>query len=162
MPGHSLGAHISGYAGRTFTEITNKTLPRITGLDPARPCFNEGERLSGLQRGDAAFVDIIHSNAGVLGVKEPIGDVDFFPNGWVIQIPKAMRQTNRTKLHFNSRRLNFVWILFFVFVFSFFLFVSLIVVNIRCSRVAGPLSVRTVVHMNSMRKLFSQGAKWIY
>jgi hypothetical protein len=79
--GHSLGAHISGYAGRTFHEITNKTLPRITGLDPARPCFNEGERLSGLQRGDATFVDIIHSNAGILGVKDPIGDVDFFPNG---------------------------------------------------------------------------------
>lgn len=79
--GHSLGAHISGYAGRTFHDITNKTLPRITGLDPARPCFNEGERLSGLQRGDATFVDIIHSNAGILGIKDPIGDVDFFPNG---------------------------------------------------------------------------------
>lgn len=32
--------------------------------------FNEGERLSGLQRGDAKFVDIIHSNAGILGIKE--------------------------------------------------------------------------------------------
>lgn len=46
-----------------------------------RPCFNEGERLSGLQRGDAHFVDIIHSNPGILGMKESRGDVDFFPNG---------------------------------------------------------------------------------
>lgn len=49
-------------------------IPRITGLDPARPCFNEGERLSGLQRGDAKFVDIIHSNAGILGIKDPKGN----------------------------------------------------------------------------------------
>lgn len=81
--GHSLGAHICGYAGRQYTHLTDKLLPRITGLDPARPCFNEGERLSGLQRGDAQFVDIIHSNAGILGIKESKGDVDFFPNGYV-------------------------------------------------------------------------------
>lgn len=79
--GHSLGAHICGYAGRHFYNLTDQFIPRITGLDPARPCFNEGERLNGLQRGDAAFVDIIHSNAGILGIKNPIGDVDFYPNG---------------------------------------------------------------------------------
>lgn len=70
-----------GYAGRTFTRLTDQQLPRITGLDPAQPCFNEGQRLNGLQRGDAAFVDIIHSNPGILGIKDPIGDVDFYPNG---------------------------------------------------------------------------------
>lgn len=47
------------------------------------PCFNEGERLNGLQRGDAQFVDIIHTNVGILGIKEPRGDVDFYPNGSV-------------------------------------------------------------------------------
>lgn len=79
--GHSLGAHICGQAGRTFRERTNRTLVRITGLDPARPCFNEGERLGGLQRDDAGFVDVIHTNAGILGQKRAIGDVDFYPNG---------------------------------------------------------------------------------
>ena len=79
--GHSLGAHIVGYAGRYFNEITGQTIPRITGLDPANPCFNEGESLSGLQRGDAAFIDIIHTNPGVLGKSDPIGDVDFFVEG---------------------------------------------------------------------------------
>ncbi|XP_037026485.1 vitellogenin-1-like isoform X3 [Bradysia coprophila] len=81
LVGHSLGAHIVGAAGRYFTEFTSKSLPRITGLDPASPCFNEGENLSGLSRGDALFVDVIHSNSGVLGKKDPVGDVDFYPNG---------------------------------------------------------------------------------
>ncbi|XP_055296585.1 uncharacterized protein LOC129565592 [Sitodiplosis mosellana] len=79
--GHSLGAHIAGIAGRQFTRLTNKLIPRVTGLDPARPCFSEGERLNGLQRGDASFVDIIHTNPGILGIKESRGDIDFYPNG---------------------------------------------------------------------------------
>ncbi|EDV46470.1 vitellogenin-3 [Drosophila erecta] len=79
--GHSLGAHIVGSAGRHLQRLTNQTIPRITGLDPAKPCFNEGEVLSGLMRGDARFVDVIHSNPGVLGKRDPVGDVDFYPGG---------------------------------------------------------------------------------
>ncbi|XP_001354610.2 vitellogenin-3 [Drosophila pseudoobscura] len=79
--GHSLGAHIVGSAGRHLQRLTGKTIPRITGLDPAKPCFNEGEILSGLLRGDAAFIDVIHSNPGVLGKKDPLGDADFYPGG---------------------------------------------------------------------------------
>ncbi|EDW00056.1 vitellogenin-1 [Drosophila grimshawi] len=79
--GHSLGAHIVGAAGRYLQMYSGKTVPRITGLDPAKPCFNEGEVLSGLQRGDALFVDVIHSNPGVLGKRDPMGDVDFYPGG---------------------------------------------------------------------------------
>lgn len=79
--GHSLGAQIVGAAGRHFQALTSKMIPRITGLDPANPCFNEGEALSGIYRGDAVFVDIIHSNSMVLGKRDPIGDVDFYPNG---------------------------------------------------------------------------------
>lgn len=79
--GHSLGAHIVGAAGRYLQQKTGKTVPRITGLDPAKPCFNEGEALSGLMRGDARFIDVIHSNPGVLGKRDPMGDVDFYPGG---------------------------------------------------------------------------------
>ena len=79
--GHSLGAHIVGAAGRYFEMKTNMTIPRITGLDPAKPCFNEGESLSGLLRGDADFIDVIHSNSGVLGKRDPMGDIDFYPGG---------------------------------------------------------------------------------
>lgn len=38
----------------------------------------------GLARGDAEFVDVIHSNPGALGKRDPIGDVDFFPNGILV------------------------------------------------------------------------------
>ncbi|XP_005181751.2 vitellogenin-1 isoform X2 [Musca domestica] len=79
--GHSLGAHIMGAAARYFFESTGKLIPRVTGLDPAKPCFNEGEALSGLMRGDAEFIDVIHSNSGVLGKRNPTGDVDFYPGG---------------------------------------------------------------------------------
>ncbi|XP_055628001.1 vitellogenin-1-like isoform X2 [Toxorhynchites rutilus septentrionalis] len=88
--GHSLGAHIVGTAGRHFQYLTNLSLPRITGLDPANPCFNEGEALGGIYRGDADFVDIIHSNAKVLGKRDPIGDVDFYPNGVVSVQPGCL------------------------------------------------------------------------
>lgn len=81
--GHSLGAHIVGSAGREYQllDADGKQLPRITGLDPANPCFNEGYVLSGMSRGDARFVDVIHSNPGALGKRDPLGDVDFYPNG---------------------------------------------------------------------------------
>ncbi|KAG5683706.1 hypothetical protein PVAND_012972 [Polypedilum vanderplanki] len=88
--GHSLGAHIAGSAGKTFQRETDKLLPRITGFDPAKPCFGEGETLQGLGRGDAEFVDVIHSDAGGLGKPEAIGDADFFPNGIVILMPGCL------------------------------------------------------------------------
>uniref|UniRef100_A0A1I8Q0V7 Lipase domain-containing protein n=1 Tax=Stomoxys calcitrans TaxID=35570 RepID=A0A1I8Q0V7_STOCA len=82
LVGFSLGAHIVGSAGRYFYEFTGKRLPRITGLDPANPCFNEGEYLSGLQRGDADFIDVIHTNPGGLGKRGHLGDVDFYAGGY--------------------------------------------------------------------------------
>lgn len=39
LVGHSLGAHISGYAGK----YTNGTLGIIVGLDPAAPLFFKGK-----------------------------------------------------------------------------------------------------------------------
>ncbi|XP_033159059.1 phospholipase A1 [Drosophila mauritiana] len=79
--GHSLGAHIMGTAGRTFKKLTGKLIPRITGLDPAKPCFRREKILPGLTRGDAKLVDIIHTNIGILAKRGPLGDVDFYPGG---------------------------------------------------------------------------------
>ncbi|KAH8379975.1 hypothetical protein KR009_008299 [Drosophila setifemur] len=79
--GHSLGAHIMGTAGRTFKRLTGKVIPRITGLDPAKPCFRRDNILPGLTRGDAKLVDIIHTNIGILAKRGPLGDVDFYPGG---------------------------------------------------------------------------------
>uniref|UniRef100_A0A1B0D1A0 Lipase domain-containing protein n=1 Tax=Phlebotomus papatasi TaxID=29031 RepID=A0A1B0D1A0_PHLPP len=91
--GHSLGAQIAGAVGRHLQASTQKSLVRITGLDPARPCFNQGEALTGLGRGDALFVDVIHTNSGGFGQKEPVGDVDFYPNGVKLHMPGCSRMS---------------------------------------------------------------------
>ncbi|CAG5103539.1 Similar to Exosc10: Exosome component 10 (Mus musculus), partial [Cotesia congregata] len=85
MVGHSLGAHICGVAADEFKKFKSSwKITRITGLDPAQPCFSNSS-LS-LDVSDAPFVDIIHTNGQLmtklgLGLPEPIGHVDFYPNG---------------------------------------------------------------------------------
>ncbi|XP_052900822.1 pancreatic triacylglycerol lipase-like [Anopheles moucheti] len=89
MIGHSLGAHLSGYAGSTLKNNPNLnlTIGRITGLDPAELAFTETDVMVRLDPSDAKFVDIVHSDATPfvpnigLGLFEPIGHVDFYPNG---------------------------------------------------------------------------------
>ncbi len=56
------------------------------GLDPAGPLFEGYHESVRLDKSDAHYVDVIHSNGeslmvGGLGVWEPIGHVDFYPNG---------------------------------------------------------------------------------
>ena len=84
--GHSLGAHLGGYCGHELQKKFNLKLGRITGLDPAAPYFSKTVTLVRLDRSDAKYVDVIHSNAMPLyfsgfGISEPIGHVDFYPNG---------------------------------------------------------------------------------
>jgi len=84
LVGHSLGAQIAGSAGRNYRQMSGGLiLKRITGLDPANPCFYDGNDLEGLRSGDARFVDIIHSNPGMLGSPKRSGDADFFVQGRV-------------------------------------------------------------------------------
>lgn len=79
--GHSLGAHTAGYAGEHLGNIG-----RITGLDPAGPSFEKTDPKVRLDPTDAAFVDVIHTDAEHIfslgfGLKQAIGTVDFYPNG---------------------------------------------------------------------------------
>ena len=58
----------------------------ISGLDPAGPLFEGYSPKVRLDKSDANYVDVIHSNGdsliiGGLGSWEPIGHVDFYPNG---------------------------------------------------------------------------------
>ncbi|XP_050437348.1 uncharacterized protein LOC126843699 [Adelges cooleyi] len=83
--GFSLGAHAAGYAG---AELQN--LSRITGLDPAGPLFENQDPKTRLDSTDAKFVDVIHSNGenlilGGLGAWQPMGHVDYYPNGGRMQ-----------------------------------------------------------------------------
>lgn len=83
--GFSLGSHVAGFAGMEL-----KGLQRITGLDPAGPLFESQHPQARLDDTDAGFVDVIHSNGenlilGGLGSWQPMGTVDFYPNGGRVQ-----------------------------------------------------------------------------
>uniref|UniRef100_A0A8C2PB70 Lipase domain-containing protein n=1 Tax=Capra hircus TaxID=9925 RepID=A0A8C2PB70_CAPHI len=79
--GVSLGAHIAGFVGKMY----DGQLGRITGLDPAGPLYNGKPPEDRLDPRDAQFVDVIHSDTDALGYKEPLGNIDFYPNGGLDQ-----------------------------------------------------------------------------
>ncbi|XP_066988243.1 pancreatic lipase-related protein 3-like [Macrobrachium rosenbergii] len=83
VTGHSLGAHLVAIMG---SNVQNGPVGRITGLDPAGPGFEDAPNEFRLDKSDATFVDVIHSNACplselCLGLNGSYGHVDFFPNG---------------------------------------------------------------------------------
>ncbi|XP_011877647.1 PREDICTED: uncharacterized protein LOC105567400 isoform X2 [Vollenhovia emeryi] len=85
MIGFSLGAHVAGFAGAELGNVS-----RITGLDPAGPLFESQDPRVRLDATDANFVDVIHSNGeqlilGGLGSWQPMGHVDYYPNGGKMQ-----------------------------------------------------------------------------
>ncbi|XP_058063375.1 pancreatic triacylglycerol lipase [Anopheles bellator] len=93
--GFSLGSHVAGFAGFEFSNLAETTsavdsIWRITGLDPAGPLFEAQPPEVRLDAGDAQFVDVIHSNGenlilGGLGSWQPMGTVDYYPNGGRVQ-----------------------------------------------------------------------------
>ncbi|XP_061819855.1 inactive pancreatic lipase-related protein 1-like [Nerophis lumbriciformis] len=80
--GHSLGAHIAGEVGSRISGLA-----RITGLDPIEPYFSDTNATVRLDTTDATFVDVIHTDGFPfntklgLGMGQPIGHIDFYPNG---------------------------------------------------------------------------------
>lgn len=53
---------------------------RITGLDPAFPMFYLMKLFTPLNKNDAEFVDVIHTDAWLYGAPFSTGTVDFWPN----------------------------------------------------------------------------------
>uniref|UniRef100_A0A2C9L887 Lipase domain-containing protein n=1 Tax=Biomphalaria glabrata TaxID=6526 RepID=A0A2C9L887_BIOGL len=88
--GHSLGAHLLGYAGKEVFRLTNQKVGRISGLDPAGPAFEQESSFTRIDSSDAKFVDIVHTDAeplikGGFGIQSSVGHVDFYVNGGVHQ-----------------------------------------------------------------------------
>ncbi|XP_052748865.1 pancreatic triacylglycerol lipase-like [Galleria mellonella] len=73
--GFSLGAHVVGSAGRQ----AGGRSARITGLDPAGPLWIGNS--NALNSNAGQYVEVIHTDGGLLGIFTPIGDADFYPNG---------------------------------------------------------------------------------
>ncbi|KAF8786162.1 pancreatic lipase-related protein 2-like [Argiope bruennichi] len=98
--GHSLGAHVSGVAGK---ETPN--LGRISGLDPAFPLFSSKSILHRLTYTDADFVDVIHTSTSLLGfgIGDPIGHQDFYPNGGSEQ-PECVADKDSEILKYDETR----------------------------------------------------------
>ncbi|XP_018328281.1 lipase member I-like [Agrilus planipennis] len=82
--GHSLGAHVCGFVGQEVYKVAFYKLARITGLDPAKPGYETPMKIGfryRLTEYSAQFVDVIHTNGGVLGFAGSMGTADFYPNG---------------------------------------------------------------------------------
>ena len=77
--GHSAGAHVCGFAGKT------RKLDGIIGLDPAGPIFKDNYEDGRLSKEDAKFVQVLHIDAGELGIDKAIGHQDIFVNGGINQ-----------------------------------------------------------------------------
>ncbi|XP_075974608.1 pancreatic lipase-related protein 3-like [Anticarsia gemmatalis] len=80
--GFSLGGQTAGYIGNY---ITCGKLPRISALDPAMPLFVTTDNTKKVDKDDALFVDVLHTNALEKGKLEACGDVDFYANGGITQ-----------------------------------------------------------------------------
>lgn len=88
--GFSLGAQT---AGMVAGHMKSGKLKRITGLDPAKPMFILAATDHKLDKNDAEFVDVMHTDVYQRGVLLPSGHADFYVNGGIEQ-PGCRYQTN--------------------------------------------------------------------
>lgn len=89
--GHSLGAHVAGFAAKRVTQLARSKIWQVTGLDPAGPLFETPPepKQNRLSDTDASIVEVVHTDGGVFGFLTPLGTVDFYPNGGVPTQPNC-------------------------------------------------------------------------
>ncbi|XP_055336285.1 uncharacterized protein LOC129586844 [Paramacrobiotus metropolitanus] len=83
--GHSLGAHIAGYAGERVNKVG-----RISGIDPAGPYFTSMDPVVRLDPTDAQVVDTLITDGESLlslgfGSPQAMGHLNFYVNGGIQQ-----------------------------------------------------------------------------
>ncbi|XP_032663027.1 phospholipase A1-like [Odontomachus brunneus] len=86
--GHSLGAHVCGFASKHIQEsgYSRQKIPLLIGFDPAQPLFMLNKCEDRLCKQDADLVIALHTST--LGMTRPIGHTDFYFNGGSLQ-PKC-------------------------------------------------------------------------
>ncbi len=77
--GHSLGAHIAGFAGTDYRNLTGRQIGQIVGLDPAGPSFEGKNSSQRLDPGDARRVTVFHTSQ-TLGYDDPLATYDVYVN----------------------------------------------------------------------------------
>lgn len=75
--GFSLGGQQAGVVGRNV----GGHVDYITSLDPAGPGWETNEHK--FNATDGNYTEVIHTNVGVSAYMEPLGQVDFYPNGGI-------------------------------------------------------------------------------
>lgn len=85
--GHSLGSHIMSDAVMRVHDQTGLKFGRLSGLDPANPCFLTLEHGLSVKRMAAAVEQlyVVHSNAGFAGMAAERADVEVVLNGGTFQ-----------------------------------------------------------------------------
>ena len=61
--------------------LISSLLTSSSALDPAGPLFKKNDVRFRLDRGDAAYVDVIHTSLLGIGTSQANGHTEFFPNG---------------------------------------------------------------------------------
>lgn len=113
--GHSMGAHIAGFAGKSLIRKIAKRVGRISSLDAAGPGFNLNPPHLRLHKGDADFVDGIHTNAFVLGYRYDYSDADFYVDGGIFQpgcesVAEAFRKPATCASLYTLRKCTLIYI----------------------------------------------------
>ncbi|XP_066247226.1 pancreatic lipase-related protein 2-like [Euwallacea similis] len=77
LVGFSLGAHVAATVGKNL----EGNIGTLVALDPAGPGINSQDLSYSVHPTDAQYVQVIHTNAGTLGMIDPVGHADYYPNG---------------------------------------------------------------------------------
>lgn len=72
----------------------------LLALDPAQPNFTGTQKKEKVNQKSGQFVMVLHSSTVFLGLREPVGHVDFYFNGGKFQ-PSCNLDTGKTIIYTN-------------------------------------------------------------